>query len=234
MLALFCGSIGVITAAGGDTVTALEAIALLPAEMQKQVSLVEAREGTPDPVRWYIDVVDTSEPNGLREYVTSGSTIVASRSVSQFSPSLGPQDILGMASVKFDSSYAANITKSYADAGKLKFSKLNYELRKGDDGLPRWTVACLDDDGNAVGEIILNASQGSVVSHSGFAALPENSGQTPRKKKALAFKHAVPSPAPVAELAPLSPSAVAGSTPRGSVFQKVGNTVGKLFGRKDQ
>ncbi len=229
LLALFCGNFG---AAAADTITALEAVALLPADKQKQVSVVEGREGAPDPVRWYVVAADPSEPNGLHEYVTSGGAIVASRSVSQFATRLAPQDALGIDAVKFDSSYAASIAKNYADAGKLKFSAMNYELRKGPDAIPRWTVSCLDDDGNALAEITLSASKGSVISHSGFPALPENTAKPPKRKKIVSVKRPVPSPAPVAELVPANP--IPASTPRGTLFQKVGSSMGKLFGRKDQ
>jgi hypothetical protein len=74
-------------------VSALGALHLLPSGEAKKVALIEGREGSPPPERWYILVNDAKDENGLHEYVVAGGELVASRHISQFAEILRPAEV---------------------------------------------------------------------------------------------------------------------------------------------
>lgn len=156
-----------------NTLTALQAVKLLPKDAWSRLAMVEAFEGAPVPERWHILVHDTREENGLHEYVIANGEIVASRAVSQFADDLKADDIIGNESVKFDSDRAANLAEAYADANKLAVATYNYELKKdGEGATPLWKVTCVDAKGDEVGKLTVSASKGTVVKREGFAVEP--------------------------------------------------------------
>jgi hypothetical protein len=115
---------------------------------------------------------------------------------------------------------------------------MNYELKKdGRDAAPEWTVSCMDEKGNKVGELVLTAGKGTVVSHEGFAQDPEPAATPeakPRKKPHFEtyakpeVAEASHSPAPAVNVA-------AGNPPRkpasaiGRTFDNVGRTLHKYL-----
>jgi len=156
-----------------NTLTALQAVKLLPKDAWARLARVEAFEGAPVPERWHILVHDTREENGLHEYVVANGEVVASRAVSQFAEDLKAEDIIGNDAVKVDSEHAANLAEAYADANKVTFATYNYELKKDADGAtPVWKVTCVDAKGDEVGRISISASKGTVVKREGFAVEP--------------------------------------------------------------
>ena len=165
--------------------TALDALKQLPKDQLPRVARIEARDGSPDPDRWYILTHDPSAENGLHEFVVADGKIVASRSVSQFAETLKSDDVLPGDSLKIDSDKAAKLARSYADANGAAVTTINYELKKArPDTAPVWTVSCLDDQGNKLGVLVLTAGKGSVVSHEGFTVAPEpESTPAPEKKE---------------------------------------------------
>ncbi len=180
---LAAGSMRLTTAHGES---ALDAIKLLPKDQAARIARIEGRDGSPDPDRWYILTQDPVADNGLHEFVVSNGAIVASRALSQFAESLKPEDILGAAPLKIDSDQAAKLAHDYAKTNGSAVTTLNYELKKdAPDAAPEWTVTCLDDQGKKVGEVVLTAAKGDVVSHTGFSMEPEAEAtpeETPRKK----------------------------------------------------
>ena len=228
--------------------TALDAVKELPKEQAGRVAMIEARDGTPDPERWYILTQDPTADNGVREFVVSNGEIVASRSVSQFAESLKADDMLGAQPVKIDSDKAAKL--AYAEANGAVVTSMNYELKKdGSEAAPAWTISCLDDKGNKVGTVVVTAGKGNVVSHEGFALEPEPEATpeaSPRKKKEARFEtYAKPEVAPVIAAAGSSPAADESDSPEAGVhhhkhppkkpesgiaktFQNVGRTLQKL------
>ena len=156
-----------------NTTTALSAIKLLSKDEAKRIARIEARDGNPVPERWYILVQDPSEETGLHEFVVSGGRIVASRSLSQFAEGLKPEEVLGSEGVKVDSDRAVSVAQRYAAANSVVPATFNYELRKdADDGTPVWNVTCVDASGKPLGGVVLAATKGAVLSHSGFAVEP--------------------------------------------------------------
>jgi hypothetical protein len=160
---------------GAESVTALGALRLLPKGQTKNLARIEGIEGTPAPERWHILVHDKEAENGVREYVIAGGAVVASRTVSQFAPSLAESDIIPAENIKFDSSRAAQIAQDYAMANKMMPASINYRLcKQGSDAAPLWRVACLDEEGRELGVLVLTAEKGNVVSHDGFTFAPNN------------------------------------------------------------
>jgi hypothetical protein len=187
--------------------TALDAVKQLPKDAAARIARIEAREGTPEPDRWYILTQDPAADNGVHEFVVSNGEIVASRSISQFAESLKPEDILGDAALNIDSDKAAKMARDYAEANGAVVASMNYELKKdGTDAAPAWTVSCMDEKGNKVGTVVVTAGKGNVVSHDGFTLEPEpeaTPGSTPRKKEEPRFDtYAKPEVAAAAAAAP--------------------------------
>ena len=172
VLALFAGA-GLCPAATDTEGSALNAIKQLPRGEAKKIARIEARDGTPTPERWHILVNDPKDENGLHEYVVSGGEVVASRNLSQFAESLKPTDVIGSSNVKVDSDKLSILAQQYAVANNVAIAKLNYSLSKeGADAAPLWTVTCLDEAGKQLGQIVVSAGKGVVVSHDGFTADP--------------------------------------------------------------
>ena len=177
ILALFAG-VGLCSAASDSEGSVLNAIKQLPRGEAKKIARIEARDGTPTPERWHILVNDPKDENGLHEYVISGGEVVASRNLSQFAESLKPTDVIGSSNVKVDSDKLSNLAQQYAAANNVTIAKLNYTLSKeGTDAAALWTVTCLDESGKQIGQIVVSAGKGVVVSHDGFTADPGANGE---------------------------------------------------------
>lgn len=162
---------GVAAAFGAST--ALEAVRLLPKGEARNLARIEAREGTPEPERWYLLTHDEKAENGLHEYVVAGGELVASRTLSQFAETVQPEEVVGGEAVKFDSDSAAKLAQHYAAANQLAVAAFHYELRKdGPDAVPLWTVTCVDSDGQELARLVVSASKGNVISRDGFAVEP--------------------------------------------------------------
>jgi len=153
--------------------TALEALRVLLPEQSKNVALITAREGTPEPDRWHVIVFDPTSDTGLREYVVAGGRRVANRTVTQFIEKLAATDVIGPDAIKVDSDKIVKTALQYGTANNKTIASLHFDLRKNaTDGTPVWTVMCTDLAGTEVGRIVLSASRGEVISHPGFATEP--------------------------------------------------------------
>jgi hypothetical protein len=156
-----------------NATTALTAIKLLPKGEAKKVARIEAREGNPNPERWYILVHNPADEAGLHEYVVAGGAVVASRALSQFAESVKADEVFGSEPVKVDSDRAVRVAQQYAQANKVEAASFSYQLHKdAEEGAPVWSVTCLDPAGKALGGVVLTASKGTVLSHTGFAVEP--------------------------------------------------------------
>jgi hypothetical protein len=226
LLALFAGA-GYSSLAADTTGSALNAIKQLPRGEAKKIARIEARDGTPNPERWHILVNDPKDEHGLHEYVVAGGEVVASRNISQFAEDLKPADIMGASGLRVDSDKLAALAQQYAQANNVAIATLNYTLNKeGADATPLWTVTCLDESGKQLGQLVVSAGKGNVVSHEGFTADPGANGEkleteigTDDSDEAhhhsrKSVTHAKPTPAPEKK----------------DVLSKIGNSLSKIFG----
>lgn len=153
--------------------TALGALKLLPKDAAKRLARIEARDGRPQPERWYLLVQDATAPGGMREMVVTGGKLVANRTLSQFADSLHPAEVVGAASVKVDSDALVRLVASFVVANGARFGSLGYELAKdAATGVPQWRVTILDPKGAQVGVLVIDATKGTVLSHDGFEKEP--------------------------------------------------------------
>nr|MDQ3625046.1 hypothetical protein [Verrucomicrobiota bacterium] len=164
----------IATASGEQKLnTALNALKVLPENQAKLVARIEAREGTPQPERWYLLVHDKDEENGLKEYVVAAGALVATRNISQFAERLVAEEVVGNDSLKVDSDRVAKLVQQYALANNVGIVALNYRLYKeAPEAAPLWKVSGVDEAGTEVGSIVMTAGKGQVLTHHGFARKP--------------------------------------------------------------
>ncbi len=212
--------------------TALEALKIIPKEKAARLARIEARDGTPNPERWYLIVQDPDERNGLREFVVANNEVVASRTISQFADTLKPEDVIGGAGVKVDSDRLARLAREYARANDKSISKMNYELKKeGQDAVPIWKVSCFNENNQGVGELSVTAGKGNVIAHDGFAVSPETAVAKKPEKFDVDPDPQVAKAVPVAS--PISDERPSNSETRhsgvGHAFGNFGNSVKHFF-----
>jgi hypothetical protein len=182
--------------------TALDALKMLPKGAERNLALIEAREGTPAPERWHILVHDAQSENGLREFVVADGKLVANRTLSQFAETLTTNDIIGADAVRFNSDVLSALAAKYAVSNNVRISSMNYELRKENE-LPVWRVDCLDARGQKVGALCVAADNGKIVYREGF----------PNEPTEKASRIALERQPPVATFDPAPADAVSGRTP---------------------
>lgn len=182
--------------------TALDALKMLPKGAEKNLALIEAREGTPAPERWHILVHDAQSENGLREFVVADGKLVANRTLSQFAETLTTNDVIGADAVRLNSDGLSALAAKYAVSNNVWISSMNYELRKENE-LPVWRLDCLDARGQKVGALSVAADNGKIVSREGFP-------NEPAEKTA---RIAPERPPPVATVDPGPADPVSGRTP---------------------
>lgn len=225
--------------------TALDALKLLPKGEAKKLARIEAREGTPDPERWYFLTHDEKAENGLREFVIAAGEVVASRNLSQFVESVQSADVFGGEALKFDSDKAAKIAQQYALVNNISVAAMNYELRKdGPEAAPLWTLTCVDEAGTELGRIVVSAGKGSVISHDGFpvdppptpvvAATPTPTPAPRPKPKPKTQATAVVAVEREPEIRKAEPVPVKEPEPRPGIFQRVSGSIQKAFGGKGE
>ena len=162
-----------LPAAAAPATTVQDALKLLPKDQTKNLVRIEAREGDPAPERWYIQVYDPEDENGIREYVVAGKEIVATRAISQFLQNAAAADVVGSKLVKVDSDDLIKLVQRYAEANKATVARISYTmLKETDNPAPVWKLTCLDDAGKKVAEMVVNARNANVVSHEGFEKMP--------------------------------------------------------------
>lgn len=188
--------------------TALDAMKLLPKGEAKKLARIEAREGTPEPERWYLITHDEVSESGLREYVVAGGELVASRRLSQFADNVQAEDVIGGDVVKFDSDKAARLVQLFAAANDVTVAAVHYQLRKaGAEAVPLWTLVCVGASGQEIGRVIVSATRGNVISHDGFPVeppLPIPASATPAPVAKSKLKRKVPA-TPTVEVQPAIP-----------------------------
>jgi hypothetical protein len=161
-----------------ESTTALQAIKLLPKGQAKYLARIEARDGKPAPERWYLLIHDSNEENGLHEYVVASGKVVASRAISQFADGLKSEDVIGSESVKVDSNRLSSLARRYAAANDTSIATMNYQLAR-EGGVPTWKITCLDSVGQPIGSVVINAENGTLVSHLGFPIEPTAKFESP-------------------------------------------------------
>jgi hypothetical protein len=162
-----------LAATTAPAATALTALRILLPEQARNVALITAREGTPEPDRWHVIVYDPTSDSGLREYVIEGGRRVASRPVSQFVEKLSATDVVGPDAIKVDSDRVVKAALQFGVVNNKTIAALHFDLRRNPtDGTPIWTVICTNLSGVEMGRLLISATRGDVLAHPGFAVEP--------------------------------------------------------------
>lgn len=212
MKLLFSLALTALPLAPAFGVTAMEAMKVLPKNEARKVARIEAREGTPDPERWYLLTHDEQSETGLREYVVVGGEVVASRTLSQFAETVQPEEVIGSEVVRFDSDKAARLAQQYAKVNGVTFDALHYQLRKdGPQAVPIWTLICTNAEGRELGRLVVSATKGTVIAHDGFPVEPPTPPPTPTptpgpSKPTAAKSTPTPTPKPKKASTPAPPT----------------------------
>ena len=158
---------------GAESISALEALKLLPPEKAGSIARIEGREGAPGPERWHLVVYDPAQENAVQDFVVAGNKIVATRALSQFADTLKPEDVIGDGNIKVDSNQAFRVVQAYARTNVVNVGSMNYQLTKEDaQSAPVWKIKCISEKGQNVGLIVVAADDGRVISHEGFKSDP--------------------------------------------------------------
>ncbi len=156
-----------------EVVSAFQAVRLLPKQDAARVVRVVGRDGALQPDRWYVLVYDPAAESGVREYAVVGGEIGAVREISQFATKLLPEQILGQETLRVDSDKVARIARAYAMCNDVPVRRLHFDLAKdGERAVPVWLVACMDEGGRKLGQLMVSASGGSVLAHDGLPIVP--------------------------------------------------------------
>ncbi len=229
--------------------SALAALRLLPRGEAKRLALIEAREGTPVPLRWHFIVYDPKAETGVHEYVVAGGEIVASRDVSQFAENVRLEDVVGTDGLKINSDRAAQLAQQYAFANNMTVATMQYELKKsGAAAAPLWKVTCLDEEGKELGHIFISAGKGTVVARDGFPAEPPPpvppappapQPVTPKPEDRLRDPAAVvveprATPMPVMVAEPVDPPVATPPPKKPGLFDRMGDSIQKVFTGKER
>lgn len=153
--------------------SAFEALRLLPQDVARRIAIIEGRDGTPVPERWYLVVYDPSQEHHLMEYVVADKRVIAARPVSQFAQDLFPEDVIPVDAALLNSDRAFLLVEQFARANNLRVSTINYRLKKeGVGSTPLWKITCLDESSNPFAGVTLAASNGTIINTSGFIFAP--------------------------------------------------------------
>ena len=199
--------------------TAVDAIRLLPAAQAKNLALIEGRDGSPDPERWYLLVRDAGEENGFRQFTVADGAIKGSTAISQFAESVKTQDVVGADAVKFDSDRLSLLARQFATANNSTIGHINYELKKSDAGAV-WKLSFSDESGASTAELTVSANKGEVLSHEGFANVPTRSDERKVAKLLAAEKKKTDDAQENAD----------GSEKKKNPGAAIGRSISKLFG----
>ncbi|HYR59287.1 MAG TPA: hypothetical protein VEO95_11675 [Chthoniobacteraceae bacterium] len=160
-------------AARAGASTALDALKLIPETDRANLAIIDGHDGNPTPERWHFLSFDPAAENGLREFVVEDGRVVAQREVSQFARALKPADVVGAAGLNIDSDMVARTAQRFARVNGREIASMNFALRKDEsEGVPVWSVVCIDADGHAFASLIVTGDEGRIVSHEGFAVDP--------------------------------------------------------------
>jgi hypothetical protein len=160
-------------AQAAEPLTAVEACKALPKAQHKAIARIAGRGGKPLPDSWIIVVHDPIAQNGLKEYTVTAGTVVATRGISDLAQRLTPGDVIGLDGIKFDATQVAELAASYADANQLTPAWLNYELKKeGEEAAPLWKITAVDSAGMSIGDLVVTANTGALITQNGFAKVP--------------------------------------------------------------
>ncbi len=196
----------VLAAATSHAATAYEALQVLKQTRGDAIlgQLVEVRgdSGQPQPQAWKILMADPQARAGLREFIVTGKEITSERT--PLRSSLAPASLrpLNFTRLNLDSDGAFRIANDQAAKQRVGFNRVDYLLQtNATSGAPEWSLRLFDHMGAPVGDLLLSAENGAVVS--ALRMDPDARVKPPAP---------VPTPAPAPVAAPRAPAATPAPT----------------------
>lgn len=219
---------------GEETDSAWKAAKAIPKLMAKGFAGLTARGGTPEPERWLVLVNDEKAAGGVREFTVAAGVITGSKEGSDFAATLSSDNLIDLSKLRVDAELAADLVASYAAVNNVVPATYDYDLRRSGEGAsPLWTVGIFEQSGARVGQIVIAADTGTVVSHEGFTAVPTPADLTANLAP-VASTDATPKPA----VKKTSSSSSSSSRERsesssGNPWRKIGGKLQKVFTGRD-
>jgi len=203
----------------------------VPKLMAKGFAGLTARGGTPGPERWLVLVNDEKAAGGVREFTVANGVIVGSKEGSDFAASLGAENRMELAKLRVDAELAADLAASYAAVNNVVAATYDYDLRRAGEGAsPLWTIGIFEQSGARVGQIVIAADTGAVVTHEGFEAVPSPADVTASLAPVASAESAK---TPVKKTSSSSSSSERRESSSGNPWRKIGGRLQKVFTGRD-
>jgi len=137
------------------------------------IVLVTARGGTPVPGKWTVVARDDQDLGTLHKLTVADGQVIADVQSMNAYEAFRQDVAINPQQVPIDSGDAFAIAQPIAAANQKIIGRADYALTvRGTDAAPIWTVNCFDIRGGYCGQVVLLATTGEVLSHSGFRNLP--------------------------------------------------------------
>ena len=149
--------------------TAMATFAKLRPGVANQVTQVAGVRGQDQPMAWQIVTRDPEYRGALREHVVQCSGIVLERVLPPSDRNAAPHATFAQRAVKVDSKMAFAAADKAAKKALVGFDSINYQLRAKElSNEPVWSVNLIDQFGQTVGNLIVSASTGTVLSRTWY------------------------------------------------------------------
>jgi|GEM_PF-5391861 len=218
---------------GGEEIdSAWKAARAVPKLMAKGFAGLTARGGTPEPERWLVLVNDEKAAGGVREFTVANGVITGSKEGSDFAANLSTDNRIDLTKLRVDAELAADLVASYAAVNSVVPATYDYDLRCGGEGAsPLWTIGIFEQSGARVGQIVIAADTGAVVSHEGFTSVPSPADLTANLAP-VASTDTTPKPT-VKRTSSSSSSRERSESSSGNPWRKIGGKLQKVFTGRD-
>lgn len=152
---------------------AVAAMLALPAKYSNGILKVYGDGGNPQPALWNIIARDKDNLGTIRRLTVSGGQLIKDTASFNMGQMFRNDEYFYPQSIIVDSDKAYSIAASYAAANNTRLGSVNYSLvDQGPDVDPMWFLDCRDASGKRIGKLSIIATNGRVVSASGFARSP--------------------------------------------------------------
>jgi hypothetical protein len=145
-----------------------------------QLVEITGDRGSPQPQEWKFFYLDPSARGGVREITIANRAVLSERTPLRGFSDLGTRNPIALGSLKVDSDRAFEIANAEAVKRRIGFHWVDYTLRVGGDGSPRWTLRLLDNLGVTLGSLEISAESGAVVSPLSVSTVSPTASATPR------------------------------------------------------
>lgn len=159
---------------GPDPTGAVTAMLAIPPQYIDGIVLVTATNGRPAPDKWIVVARDGNDLGTLHKLTVEAGQVISNALSFNAYESFRQNVSINPQAVQVDSPTAFLIAERYAAANQKIIGHADYALTvRGSDSVPIWTVNCFGTDGFFLGKVVLLATTGNVISHSGFRLAPE-------------------------------------------------------------